>query len=276
MAVLVMSLQPPIVTGHDDVHKQIFEITLEIDAAPTDAMLFLRRGELYQLDEHWDEALSDFEQAAKLDPTLDDPHLSRAQVLLKLDQLQEALSSIDRFLLARTDHTTGHWVKARILARLGWNDDAAEEYTKTLAVLKPMERPSPDLYLERAHALAKEGRIVDAVRGLDEGIGRLGPLVQMELLAIELERAHQRMDSALARVDRIAQQSKRKETWLYMRGEILNEAGRLEDARQAFSQALVAIKTLPARLQGTRGMRELEERVQGALSPEEEVDRKSP
>src|SRR2546429_3108060 len=51
----------------------------------------------------------------------------------------------------------------------------------------------------RDRALAAEGgdHLDEALRGLDEGIKRLGPIVTLEFYAIDLELAHKRYDSAL-------------------------------------------------------------------------------
>jgi hypothetical protein len=63
----------------------------------------------------------------------------------------------------------------------------------------------------------------------------------------------------------VAEGSSRKELWLSRRAEILEEAGRLEDARKAFLEALAAIGRLPAHLKSTRSTRELESRARGWL-----------
>ena len=123
------------------------------------------------------------------------------------------------------------------------------------------------LYLERAKALAAAGdsRIDEALGGLDEGIERLGPIVTLALYAVELELRKNRYDAALKRLDAVMSQSARKERWLLRRGEILEEAGRIDEAREAYTRALEAIETISAHRRSTRAVEEIELKVRTSL-----------
>ena len=70
----------------------------------------------------------------------------------------------------------------------------------------------------------------------------------LESLAIDLEVRQQRYDAALARSDQVLSEVSRKEKWLAQRGEILEKAGRFEEARATYADALKAIESLPSRL----------------------------
>ena len=105
-----------------------------------------------------------------------------------------------------------------------------------------------------------------ALQGLEAGIKRLGPLVTLQLLAIDIEVKLHRIDAAVARVDRVAAESARKETWLVRRGEILLQAGRKAEAQAAYSRALAALDTLPPARRKVPAMIDLEKKIQTALS----------
>ena len=114
---------------------------------------------------------------------------------------------------------------------------------------------------------AEEGVPVDeALRGLDEGLRRLGPLTTLQLFAIDFELANNRYEAALARLETITAQSPRKEPWLARRGEILEQAGRAAQARLAYEQALAAIESLPARHRTTEATAKLEAQIRAALA----------
>ena len=115
--------------------------------------------------------------------------------------------------------------------------------------------------------LAAEGSAYfsSALRGLDEGIQKLGPLVTLQLFAIDVELKQKNIDGALARLDKVAEKSPRKETWLARRGEILQQAGRPEEARQAFKAALASFQTLPPTRRNVPAMLELERRLRRQL-----------
>ena len=67
----------------------------------------------------------------------------------------------------------------------------------------------------------------------------------MQLTAIDLEVRQKRYDAALARIDTVAAATPRKETWLARKGEILRQAGRPAEAREAYRAALQALESLP-------------------------------
>jgi predicted Zn-dependent protease len=250
--------------AHGPVHEQIQELTRRIQQAPDDASLYLARGELHRVHRDWSAALADYEAAAKRDPGLSRVDLCRGRMLLEADRPGEAKAALDLFLADEPGSAEGLVARARTLSALKVPDAAARDYTSALARI---ESPGPELYLERAQALASmgESRRAEAIQGLDEGIRRLGPLVTLELLAIELDLAAKRYDSALDRVERVSSQSKRKERWLVRRGEILSQAGRSQEARAAFAEALTSIEALPARIRNTRAIADLETRARAAL-----------
>jgi hypothetical protein len=95
------------------------------------------------------------------------------------------------------------------------------------------------VYIERAAAQAGAGGagLEDAIRGLDTGIARLGPVVTLELAAADMEVLLGRYDAALSRIDRVAAQSGRKEPWLARTGAILEKAGRSEEALATYRTA---------------------------------------
>jgi len=104
-------------------------------------------------------------------------------------------------------------------------------------------------------------QVEQALRGLNDGIAKLGPIVSLQLPAIELELALGRHEAALARVDAVGAGAPRQEVWLARRGEILEQASRATDARRAYRAALLALEAA----RPTRATRELESRIQAAL-----------
>jgi predicted negative regulator of RcsB-dependent stress response len=84
-------------------------------------------------------------------------------------------------------------------------------------------------------------------------------------MALELELKGKHYDRALARLDRMAAQYARKEQWLVRRGEILQQAGRKREAREAFEAAIHAIGLLPAHQRRTGAMIKLENRARSML-----------
>lgn len=262
---LSLTLPAPLVLGHDGLHEQLKEVTARIKREPRNASLYLRRGELLRLHRDWNRAAADYDRAARLDPALTIVDLARGKMLFEAGRLRVARIALDRFLKRQPANVEALATRARVLVKIGSRIEGARDFTQAVA---HSTTPQPELYLERAQALAGAGaRYVDeALRGIDEGIEKLGPLVTLQLCAIELELRLSSYDAALGRLDRIAAQSPRKETWLVRRGEILAQAGRKDEARRAFIAALAAIQSLPSHRRQTRAILDLETHARAALA----------
>jgi predicted Zn-dependent protease len=219
---------------------------------------------LHRNHQEWDLAQADYDHALALNPSLAVIDFTRGRMFLEANWPRSAKICLDRFLLKHTNHVEGFIARARTLVKLEKPLEAARDFTTAIRYA-PAGRP--ELYIERAQALASAGdkHYAEALRGLDEGIERLGPLVTIQLHAIDLELKRKQFDAALARLEKIAAQSPRKETWLARRGEILLQAGRPEEARAAYEQALKALDSLPPGRRNVPAMSELERRIKAAL-----------
>jgi tetratricopeptide (TPR) repeat protein len=164
--------------------------------------------------------------------------------------------------VAKPNHVDALVTRARVLVRQNHWVEAAADYSRAIAQLA---KPKPEYYIERAEALVAGGRKDEALGGIDEGVKRLGPIVTLQLFAINLELSSKSYDAALSRLEQISVQSPRKESWLARRGDILLVAGREDEARNAFKAALAAIEALPQYHRTTKATMELERRVRAAL-----------
>lgn len=261
----------PRADAHGDMHLQIVEVTKQIEQAPKQAELYLRRGELYRAHRDWDSAQADYDRAQALDPRVAGLDFARGSLFLEANWLQSARVALDRFLAQSTNHVEALVARARTLVKLDQPAAAARDYGQALAF---SNEPRPDLYIERAQALSAgdSPALAEALRGLEEGIRKLGPLITLQLLAMDLEVKLKRVDSALARLDQVMAQTPRKEAWLARRGEILQEAGRAEEAKTTFTAALKAIAALPPARRHVPAMEDLEKRLRSAL----DADRAEP
>jgi len=267
LVVISVALLPSFAHAHEGVHEQIAAITAKIKRDPKNASLYLQRGELHRLHRDWMRAAADYDRAERLQPGLQIVDLARGKMLFDSGKLQRAKLTLDRFLSRRPAHYEGLITRARVLVKLGARTDAAKDFTRALSLASI---PEPELYLERANVVAVGvAQLPDALSGLDEGINKLGPLVTLQLVAIDLELRRKNYDGALVRLDQITAQSQRKEAWLVRRGEILKLAGRDDEARAAFNAALTAIESLPPAHRQSRSVSALELRARSALIPDD-------
>lgn len=266
-AVLV-TVGVPGALAHLGLDLQIAELDERIEAAPRDASLRVRRGELCRLHGETARALDDFKAARRLDPSLTvvDFHLGR--LYHDTGRLRAAEKTLTRFLRREPEHVTGYVERGRVRVSAGRPLEAAADLTRAIDLRRAADGlPRPSWYIERARALAAGGdeRLATAISGLDEGLAVLGRPVTLQLEAIELELRAGRTDSAIARLRIEAERTPRPESWLERIGDVQTDAGRTDDAARSYRAALDALERVPASRRWTPATRELEQRVRDAL-----------
>jgi tetratricopeptide (TPR) repeat protein len=247
--------------AHVDLRDQILLATREIEEHPNDAQLYFKRGELYRFHEDWDLAAADFERARNLDPQLHLVEIARAKLMVQSGRLHSAQAILNAYIAEHPEVIQARLVRAQVLVDLDDTLAAVEDYS---FALERVSDPQPEHYLEWAKALAHGGEdyLDRAITSLDEGIARLGPVITLQLYAIELELAKKNYIGALNRLDEIAEKAKRKEKWLAQRGDILRQAGELDQARAAYAESLEHIARLPKSRRNTPVVSRLEESLQ--------------
>jgi tetratricopeptide (TPR) repeat protein len=237
--------------AHGDTHLQIADLNRQIETNANSAPLFLRRGELFRLDGNWTNALSDLERALKLDPELHLAQLERGRVYFDAGQPEKADQVLSQFRRIEPTNAVARLTRARTLLWLGQNTPAIADYN---AAIQNSPNPGPDLFLERAGAYRslKESGLEPALAGLLEGIRHHGPIVTLEMAALDLEVELKRWDAALKRLDQLSNAAPRRDRWLMRRAEILERAGRAPEALNAWKEARKEFEALPERLQQSK------------------------
>ena len=264
LCLLALLLWPPAAAAHGDLHDQILAITRAIAAAPADATLYLRRGELHRAHHAPRRARADFARALALDPALDAARLARARLLVEVGEPVEAGPDLAAFLWRHPGHVDATLVRARARRARGDVSGAAADYDTVL-----LTAPDPDRGLERARLLAATGLDADrqrAVAGLDALMARLGPIVTLELEAIALLARGGDYTAAIARVDKAIGRTPRANRWLVRKAELLRHAGRTGEARQAYHDARAALDALPLERQQTRDTQRTRAAIDDALA----------
>lgn len=250
---------PVTLYAHPDIVARMAAANKRIAADPRNGELYLKRAELHRLHQDWEAALADYRRAEQLTPDLE-VVFYRGRMWLDADRLDLAKSALDYFLRIKPNHANALLARARVLARLGNPLAGADDLSKAIA---RFDKPTPDLYLQRAQLLAAAGSVhLDrALRGLDEGIARFGPVVTLIQLAVDLESKQGRYDAALTYIDALPPHVKALPLWMARRGDVLLAARRREDARDAYVAALAAIENLPVPRRQARAVVALENRL---------------
>jgi tetratricopeptide (TPR) repeat protein len=262
LLIAMLGTGTPRCPAHADLEQQIAALTAQLATNAT-AELFLQRAELHRRHAEPAKAHADLDAAEKLKSGWSFALLARARTLLDEGKAQDGLRAAESFLQQEPAHPDGLVVRARCRVLLHENAAAIEDFSAAIAKLPA---PMPDLILERARLQAALGRIDDAVAGIDEGQRKLGEIPSLQLPAIEYERQRGNFAGALARVDRLLARYPRKEPWLTLRAEVLEQAGRLDEARATFREAIAGIETYPPVRRQLDLIRQLETRARDGLA----------
>lgn len=226
--------------AHAEIEESVGRLNTALAASPQDAGLYLARGELYARHADLVGAEANYLRAAELAPHL--PRLDRARGALALaaGQPAEARQHLDRALTLDPRDAEAMIIRSRAHSASGHPAPALADFNGALALLG---QPRPELFLERARLFSSPA---DALRSLDEGIAQIGPVLTLQLRALELEESLGRTEAVLTRLDCMMAGAERRETWLKCRGDVLSRAGRPAEARAAYAAALAEIVALPA------------------------------
>jgi len=247
--------------AHSELHDRIEEATAEITRSPGDAELRLKRAELLRRHEDWDAALADYDAAARLAP--DHPELAflRGRALVQAGRPADARAPLAAFAEAHPDDPRAHLWHSRALAGAGEIEAAAAAISRTIALL---DRPLPELYLERAKLLASLPDGTDrAIASLDEGVERIGPLVSLVEHVADLEATRKRPAAALSWLDRLPDAVRETPKWLARRATHLRALGRVEEADATDCRALERLRALPDARRNAEANRILEAALAG-------------
>jgi tetratricopeptide (TPR) repeat protein len=265
MAAAAMTSAPG-VEAHGAVNERIAALDLALQQAPNDAALYAKRGELHAIEEHWTQAVDDFEEAFAIDPEHRGLRQRLAEALLEVGDAERAESLASAALTREADAPAKlQLVRARARAALGQIDRADGDYRALFE-----SAASPGIVREWAAMLDAADRPERALTVLKQGVAKLGPLVTLVQPAIELHERRGEPGEALAWLDRLAPNLQRSPHWLGRRAALLAQAGQREQAAAAYREALAALAALPPARRDAPAQRSLRaslERDVAALTP---------
>lgn len=231
--------------AHPESEVAIAELTEWIARHPRQPSLYFSRSQHFIDHERWAEGEKDLLRVESLAADHPGLNLAFSRLYLATGRLDEARRRIDQARHADPLDPTVVIISGRIHAQMGQASAAAEDFSRAIDLLP---EPRPELYLERA---ALPLPAAETLRGLDEGIERIGPALPLVDRAITLEWSLGQTDAALARLDTLIQSSSRPEFGWKRRGDLLHSAGRTAEARLDYLRAQSALSLHPAWLQQT-------------------------
>src|SRR5258705_528704 len=131
---------------HPSVVDQIAGLTARIEREPSDASLYLKRGDQYRYRGHWSDARADYRRARRIDPALDVVDLRLGALFLDQREPRRAKKALDAYLARRPRDLPGLRLRSRAYRQLGMPLAAAGDMRRVIDACAPPHRPEPDDY----------------------------------------------------------------------------------------------------------------------------------
>jgi tetratricopeptide (TPR) repeat protein len=249
--------------AHADRDETLARLDARIAEEPTDPVLWSDRAVHERQRGNFARAHQDLARAIELglDPTL----AKRDRGLIWFDEgrFEDAEASLRAAREQSPDDPPILLAHARALAALERWLEASDTYTR-LVELAP--NAGPDVQLERIAAVETAGGVESALKAAEAALATLGPAPALEEKALELELRSGQVDAALARLDRMNSGPAQRDILLLRRAEILEEAGRSEEARAAYAQTLVALDSRTPSRRSTPAAKQLESQARDGIA----------
>lgn len=248
--------------GHGAYHDVVNEVTRALEETPNDAALHFKLACAHQEHGEWTSALVELEHVERLAPGKFETGFVQGQALAAGGQWLAAKPVLDAFLQANPGHAGAHAQRARVLIKLDQRAAAIEDFQSALLAA---ELPTAELFIETTDALIAANQQEQAVTTLRQGIARLGLDPTLLQRSLELELAAKHFDEAMARIDAMQATAPRPEPWMARRAQVLNEAGRGEQAKATWMALRDRLLNLPNLERGTPLLAQLLSQAQHAL-----------
>jgi tetratricopeptide (TPR) repeat protein len=128
-----------------EIERAKHEFQKEIEIDPKNAGAHYVLGELASKDENWDEAITQFSQAAKLNANFAEAYLGWGFALVTVKRYQEAIAPLRVAERLTPGNPAIHYSLGTALIRTGQKEEAEKEFAihRTLIATKPAT-PPPD------------------------------------------------------------------------------------------------------------------------------------
>jgi tetratricopeptide (TPR) repeat protein len=239
---------------------QALLLALEQDAE--NGQLHYELARLFSQHEDWTLALAFADSADECQPREWRTDLIRGEAMLGAGRTAEAKRALDRFLAYHPANARAHLLRARVLMKMHAGESALAEYR---AATLECEDSVADHAREAAAAFVGAAQPNEAIKILRAAIERFGPEPALLADALSLEAETGAWSAALSRIAALQTGAPRPEPWMERRAELLTRAGRLVDARQAWTSLLAYIDALPNLQRGLPSVAEIHERARAAL-----------
>lgn len=234
--------------AHGAYHDVVATLTKKLHDKPDDAALRYRLAEAHAGHAEWRASLDELDRVDRLAPGKFATGFIRGLALHNAGRNEEALKHLDDFLQAHPGGVRALSVRGRAFLKLGRAHEAMADLRKAIEF---SSAPETELITDLAIACRDAGKPAEAGKVIDAGLKTKANAPDLLQCALDIETAAGSWDAALGRIDALQKDAPRPEPWMARRAELLQTAGRTDEARAAWSALRAHLLSLPNLERGT-------------------------
>lgn len=217
------------------------EMTRKLAVTPDDDALRFKLACAHQEHGEWKAALVECERVRRLNAARHDLGFIEGMALMEGGQFQAAKGVLDEFLAGKPDHAAALAQRGRVFLRLGNRAEAQKDFEKALQ----LKSDAPAAWWLEA------GQAGNAVEVLRRALGAHSDDPELLTASLDAELKAGNTDEALKRIAGMQKRAPRPEPWMQRRAEVLQAAGRADEARAAWAALHTHLHALPNLERGT-------------------------
>lgn len=248
--------------AHGPVHKQIQQLSQQIEANPDSLFLYCERGLLYKIDENVGEAIADFEKVLALNQTITTIYLPLAELYVQ----QEKWTKAQEMLQTHLDHFPNLANGYQLFAKIHLVHGALPKAKKCLEKVIELKGDyvTPDDYIDLSTIVKKENAEY-ANKVLLDGCARFGRLITLQTKIIELAVENHWYERSIDGIDQILIKAPRKEYWLLQKAILQDLEGECNLAKKNYQNCLTEIAGLKPKTKSTDYVQRIKRKAELAL-----------
>ncbi len=199
---LLWVLAPLAVYAHTDLQLQIEQLTAQMEQAPGNIALYLKRGNLLRRHGDWTLARADFKRAREIQPDNEIIDWFEGRLDVESGRAEEGVRLLDRYLAANPNHAIALQNRAQGHLALGQPLLAARDFAR---IIETSAKPAPSLFSANALALVKAGpeHFSAASEVVDDGLNRFPAEISLTETGVDLSLAQAKTTRAEDLIDRL-------------------------------------------------------------------------
>jgi tetratricopeptide (TPR) repeat protein len=251
-----------IVNAHGDLHERIVRITASLEKDPENINLLLKRADLFRLHYEYDKALQDLDNAKKNSSSAQ-LFYQYAQVYCEIDSLDLAAFYIQKYDSKHPNSIDGRELNIKINSKRQKVHEVIKDYE---FIIENDQNVKPSSYIALAKNLYQIKDYGKAIKTIDSGIERLGPLAAIIESGFNISIQEKDFNRALQYADQMISLLSRDEFWLMKKYEVLIKMNDLAGSYTVLKKIIRDIEALPTRHQTTENIIALKKKAHKYLS----------